>query len=75
MRAPKNPSSGQLSYITQYLRQAEEALMGEYFQDPHEGFRHYRDEDSIIKRFLISELFKNVDSKDFSSIWFFKDES
>lgn len=75
VRYPKKPSPKQLSYITNNLKQAEQALFGEHFQDPHEWFRHYRDEESIIKRFLVSELFKNVDSRDFSSIWFFKDES
>lgn len=75
INSPKNPSKKQLEYIKQYIKKAEDALFWDYFQDPHEWFRQYWDEESMIKRFLISELVKNVDSINFSSIWFFKDDS
>lgn len=72
VKYPKNVSTQQMDYIRNYLIEAENALYGYYFADPQNGFRKYFDEESMIKWFLVSEVFKNVDSKLYSSIYFYK---
>lgn len=72
IRSPKEPSTQQMNYISEYVKEAEGVLFGEHFEDPEQGFRKYFDEESMIRWFLVSEVFKNVDSKEFSSIFFHK---
>ena len=73
IRSPKAPSPEQLQYINHYVNEAESVLFGKNFQHPTEGFRKYFDEESMIRWIFVSEIFKNVDAKDFSSIFFHKD--
>ncbi len=75
IKSPEAPSPEQLSYITNYLQTAEQALYSDDFADPVKGFRKYFDETSMIQWFIYSELFKNIDSKDFSSVYFFKNRN
>jgi len=73
IRSPDEPSDLQMEYITNYVKEAEDALFGENFSDVNNGFRKYFDEESMIRWFIVSEVFKNVDSRHFSSIFFHKD--
>ncbi len=59
--------------LQSYISEAETILYSDNFEDKQEGFRKYFDEESMIKWFIVSEVFKNVDSKNFSSIYFYKD--
>jgi hypothetical protein len=43
--------------------------MGSQFADPDQGYAKYIDIDSFIDWYLISEITKNEDSKEFSSIF------
>jgi hypothetical protein len=73
IKSPEEPSELQLKYISDYVKEAEEALFGENFADANHGFRKYFDEESMIKWFIVCEVFKNVDSRNFSSIFLHKD--
>lgn len=72
IRYPEQPSPAQINYIKSYINDAEQALQSDDFMDAESGFRKYFDTPSMARWFIISELFKNVDSKNFSSIFFFK---
>lgn len=73
IKSPDEPSEEQLSYISGYVNEAEDVLYSSNFTNPETGFRKYFDDESMIQWFIVSEIFKNVDSRDFSSIFFFKD--
>lgn len=73
IEGPEEPSELQMAYITNYVNEAEEVLFGANFTDKDNGFRKYFDEESMIRWFFVSEVFKNVDSRSFSSIFFHKD--
>ena len=51
------------------LNEFEQVLFSDQFKDPVNGYQKYIDLDSFIDWYLISEITKNVDSKDFSSIF------
>jgi len=72
VKYPDEVSGLQMNYIKNYISEAETALFGSQFKDPVVGFRRYFDEESIIRWFIVSEIYKNVDSKSFSSIYFYK---
>ena len=60
----------QYRYISQFVNEFESVLMGDNFTNPDTGYQRYIDVDSFIDWYLISEITKNVDSRDFSSIYF-----
>jgi beta-glucanase (GH16 family) len=57
-------------YIRDYINSFEAALFGDDFKDPVIGYASYIDNNSFIDWFLINEISKNVDSRQFSSIYF-----
>jgi spore coat protein CotH len=62
--------SEQYTYIRNHINEFESALFASSFADPINGYAKYIDVDSFVDWYLISEITKNVDSKDFSSIYF-----
>lgn len=60
----------QFNYIKSHINEFETALFASNFSDPINGYAKYIDVDSFVDWYLISEITKNVDSKDFSSIYF-----
>ncbi|MBO4369921.1 MAG: CotH kinase family protein [Paludibacteraceae bacterium] len=50
------------------IKRAEMSLTNASEED---GFRHYFDEESVIRWFLINELMKNCDAQSFSSIYYY----
>ncbi len=70
----KEPSlaqgDSQYLYISRLVHEFEQALYGNQFADPVNGYQKYIDLDSFIDWYLISEITKNVDSRSFSSIYF-----
>jgi hypothetical protein len=60
----------QFKYIKAHINEFEAALFASDFADPTNGYAKYIDIDSFIDWYLINEITKNVDSKDFSSIYF-----
>jgi hypothetical protein len=57
-------------YIRDYINAFETVLFGDNFADPINGYASYIDIDSFIDWFLINEIAKNVDAKNWSSIYF-----
>ncbi|MDG1849500.1 MAG: CotH kinase family protein, partial [Flavobacteriales bacterium] len=56
--------------ISSFVNEFESALYGSNFDDPVSGYAKYIDIESFIDWFLINEITKNVDAKNFSSIYF-----
>jgi hypothetical protein len=57
-------------YIRDHINAFETALFGNDFADPVNGYASFIDVDSFIDWFLINEISKNVDSRNWSSIYF-----
>ncbi|MDA9570220.1 CotH kinase family protein [Porticoccaceae bacterium] len=57
-------------YISNYINQFENTLLSDAFADPINGYASYIDVESFIDWFLINEIAKNVDAKNFASIYF-----
>jgi hypothetical protein len=57
-------------YIRDHINSFETALFGNDFADSVNGYVSFIDVDSFIDWFLINEISKNVDSRQFSSIYF-----
>lgn len=61
--------SDEFNYAKNLIIEFETALKSDLFKDPINGYAKYIDLDSFIDWYLISEITKNVDSKDYSSIF------
>lgn len=77
--AIKKPKSSkinaqQLSYISSYFEEAEQALYSDHFTDITTGYSNYFDVDSIIDWYLVNEIFKNADAAFGTSVYFYKDK-
>ncbi len=62
--------SSEYNYIMNHIIEFEEVLYSSYFKDPLNGYRKYIDVESFVDWYLINEIAKNVDSKDYSSMYF-----
>ncbi len=69
----KEPSlvlnSPEYNYVKNLINEFEGVLKSNQFKDPINGYAKYINVDSFIDWYLISEITKNVDSKDYSSIF------
>jgi len=69
----KEPSleynSNEYNYVKDLVNEFETTLKSSTFKDPTSGYAKYIDVDSFIDWYLISEITKNQDSRDFSSIF------
>jgi hypothetical protein len=70
---PDPASDAQAAYIKDYVQQAEDALFSDHATDPATGYEQYFDVASLIDWFLVNEIFKNQDAKNFASIYLYKD--
>jgi len=61
--------SNEYNYAKDLINEFETVLKSNQFADPANGYTKYIDIDSFIDWYLISEITKNVDSKDWSSIF------
>jgi len=61
----------QKTYIQSFIRNLEEAIRSDDFDDPVNGYRKYLDVNSFIDYFLVSEVSRNVDGYK-KSRWFYK---
>lgn len=59
---PDKIADEQKEYIQNFMKDFENALAGENFQDPEEGYARYIDVPSFIDFFIASEVTKNVDA-------------
>lgn len=62
-------NSNEYNYVKDLLNEFETVLKSNQFADPSVGYTKYIDIDSFIDWYLINEITKNQDSKDFSSIF------
>ncbi len=62
-------TSDEFKYIKTFINSFEQVLMGTQYKDPVVGYQKYINLDSFIDWYLINEITKNVDAKDFSSIY------
>ena len=60
------------AWIDQYLAETEAALYGPGFADPLTGYAAFIDVPSAIDWYLLNELFKNIDSNFYSSVFLYK---
>lgn len=65
----------QYAYIRDYMQAMEDSIYAPDFADPVTGYAAYLEPSSFIDFYLVNELFKNVDARDFSSIWQYKDRN
>ncbi|NCC98542.1 MAG: hypothetical protein EOL95_02400 [Bacteroidia bacterium] len=70
IEAPTEINQTEQYQISEYFKNAERVLDSNNYKDPKKGFRQYFDTKSVIKWWLINELFKNVDARVYSSIYF-----
>ncbi len=59
-----------IAVITNFVNEFEAVLHSDNFADTTNGYHKYIDVESFIDWFLINEITKNVDAKNFSSIYF-----
>jgi len=62
--------SAEYNYIKDHVIEFENVLYSSIFKDPNYGYRSYIDVSSVIDWYLINEIAKNVDAKDYSSMYF-----
>jgi hypothetical protein len=64
-------NSPEYTYIKGFIEDFEKALFGGNFKDPVNGYQKYIDVESVVDWYLINEIAKNVDAKDFASIFMY----
>jgi hypothetical protein len=55
------------------VQQLEDAIFGDFFTDPENGYRNYLDVDSFIDWYLVNEITKNNDAAFVSSVYMYRD--
>ncbi len=63
----------QYDYLRNYVQNTEDAIWAPDFSDPATGYRAWLEPSSFIDWYLVNEITANVDARDYSSIWNFKD--
>jgi len=63
--------SQEYNYIKNHIIEFENVLYSSNFKDPQNGYRKYIDVETFVDWYLINEIAKNVDSKDYSSMYFY----
>ncbi|MBQ8838160.1 MAG: CotH kinase family protein, partial [Bacteroidales bacterium] len=58
---PEEPTEQQEAYVKQYFADAEDALMGEDFADPINGYAAWIEPESFLKNYFVQEITKNID--------------
>lgn len=70
---PDPTSAAQVTYIEDFVKQAEDALFSANAIDPNLGYEKFIDVNSVIDWYLINELFKNNDAALGLSTYIYKD--
>jgi hypothetical protein len=73
LKSPEDITPAQMSYITNYMQQTEDALFSANIDDPINGYAKYINADSFINWYFTEEIFQTTDARDFSSIFYYKD--
>ena len=75
LKAPDDVSTEIQEAVKNIIQNAESVLFSEDYTDFENGYTRYFDVDSVIDWYIMNELGKNVDSANFSSIYFYYDSS
>jgi hypothetical protein len=71
--SPDPEVPAQTTYISQYVRSAEDAMFSANYTDPLLGWRAYFDEASMVNYYLVTDVTGNYDGGDFfDSVYFYK---
>ncbi|WP_194776727.1 CotH kinase family protein [Pararhodonellum marinum] len=70
-KRPSEVTQSQFDYAKNFIESAESVLYSDQFADPELGYRKYYNVEDFIDWFLVNEITKNQDARDFSSIYFF----
>lgn len=73
VKSPKDINPTQLNYIRTYIQDTENAIFASNFADPENGYAKYINVNSFINWYLVQELVKNQDARNYSSIFYHKD--
>lgn len=73
IKSPDEITQTQLTYIRNYIQETENAIFAANFSDPQNGYVKYINVNSFINWFLVQELVKNQDARNYSSIFYYKD--
>ncbi|WP_147238729.1 CotH kinase family protein [Mucilaginibacter hurinus] len=73
IKSPEDIPQAQFDYIKDYMQQTENAIYASNFADPVNGYAKYINVESFINWYIVQELMKNQDAKDFSSVYYYKD--
>jgi hypothetical protein len=57
------------NYIRKFINDFESALFSDNFLDPETGYKSYADIESFVEWYLINEIAKNQDARDYSSMY------
>jgi len=70
IKAPKlNYGSTEYNYIKEWITEFENVLKSSTFSNPTQGYQKYIDVDSFVDWYLINEITKNQDARNYSSIY------
>lgn len=75
LNTPDPITNEQFNYIKQYVQDTEDAIFAADFADPVNGYAKYINTDSFINWYLVKEIMKDNDGKDYSSIYYYKDRN
>jgi len=73
VKSPDDIPEVQLNYIKTYMQQTEDAIFSEEFADPDVGYAKFINPETFIEFYWVNELLKNIDARDVSSIFYYKD--
>lgn len=72
VKSPKEINTAQKNYIKTYMQEAEDVIYSSDFADPVKGYAKYINVNSFINWFLVQELLKNQDARNYSSMYYYK---
>jgi spore coat protein CotH len=75
IKSPDDINPTQLNYIRNYVQETENAIFSANFADPQNGYAKYINVNSFINWYLVQELVKNQDARNYSSIFYYKDRN
>jgi hypothetical protein len=73
VKSPDDIPQAQLDYIRNYMQETEDVIFSSVFADPDLGYAKYINPETFIEWYWVNEVLKNIDARDGSSIFYYKD--
>lgn len=73
IKDPEDLPQVQQDYIKNYMQTTEDVIFSENFDDPEIGYAKYINTETFIDWYWLMEVVKNIDAKDVSSIFYYKE--